>query len=68
MPRSEIDLGTFSNCVTKILNYRDNSHRDYAGRQGWFMAGSYYWTLARTAADAVKMQRDETTASGVIPV
>ena len=29
------------------------------------MAGSYYWTLARTAADAVKMQRDETTASGV---
>ena len=41
------------------------SFRDYAGRQGWFMAGSYYWTLARTAADAVKMQRDETTASGV---
>lgn len=28
MPRSEIDLGTFSNCVTKILNYRDNSHMD----------------------------------------
>lgn len=39
--------------------------RDYAARQGWFMAGSYYWTLAKTSADAVKMQRDATTAQGV---
>ncbi len=36
-----------------------------AGRQGWWMAGSYYWTLARTAADAVETMQDRTTATPV---
>lgn len=29
-----------------------------ASAQGWFMAGSYYWTLAKISADAVSMQAD----------
>lgn len=36
-----------------------------AATGGWWLAGSYYWTLARMAADAVEAMQDRTTARPV---
>lgn len=39
--------------------------RSKAVNGGWWMAGSYYWTLAKMAADGVEAMQDRTTASPV---
>ena len=36
-----------------------------ASSQGWWMAGSYYWTLAKMAADSVEAMQDRTEAQPV---
>ncbi|MDO5537582.1 MAG: hypothetical protein Q4F72_08650, partial [Desulfovibrionaceae bacterium] len=42
-----------------------SSFAEQAGKQGWWLAGSYYWTLARLAADTVEAMQDRTE---VLPV
>lgn len=39
--------------------------RERAARGGWWLAGSYYWTLAKMAADSVEIMQDRTTARPV---
>lgn len=41
------------------------SFGEQAATGGWWMAGSYYWTLAKMAADSVEAMQDRTTAQPV---
>lgn len=51
--------------VQAAMNDRQGRLADYvqnAASQGWWMAGSYYWTLAKLAADSVEAMQDRTEA------
>ena len=39
--------------------------RERAAKGGWWLAGSYYWVLAKMAADSVEVMQDRTTATPV---
>ncbi|MDO4840566.1 MAG: DotA/TraY family protein, partial [Desulfovibrionaceae bacterium] len=51
--------------VQNAMNDRQSQLARYvqdAASQGWWMAGSYYWTLAKLAADSVEAMQDRTEA------